>query len=323
MRLLRIEGVSKSEEGRTQVQHVNLIVPAFKKIGLMGETGSGKSTLMKLMAGLVQPSSGNIYLDNKRIQGPDEVLLPGHDAIAYLSQHFELRNNYRVHELLEMANKMEDEEAQRIYSICKIDHLLQRKVNQVSGGERQRIALAKLLVGKPRILLLDEPFTNLDLFSNRIINGVIKQVSKEMEITCVLVSHDPAEILSWADELVVMQQGKMVYQGSPTQAYYHPPTEYLAGLLGEYNHILPKHTLTRKCWNIPDTAASFFIRPEQVEIGCDPSIGIPGTVVGASFLGMTHGIMVRTAELDMMVYASSAPQIHETVYVGPKKLRPA
>lgn len=319
MSLLRIEDVSKSEEGRVLVAHVNLNIPAFNKLGLMGETGSGKSTLMRMMAGLVQPSSGNVYLDNKRIQGPDEVLLPGHDAIAYLSQHFELRNNYRVHELLEMANKMEDEEAQRIYSICKIDHLLLRKVNQISGGERQRIALAKLLVGKPKILLLDEPFTNLDLFNNRIINEVIQQVSNEMNLTCVLVSHDPVEILSWSDELVVMQKGAMVYQGSPKQAYYHPSNEYLAGLLGEYNHILPAHQSIRKCWGISDTTVSFFIRPEQIEINSDPSVGIPGTVVGINFLGTTHCINVRTAEMDMMVYAASAPAMHEIVYLHPRK----
>ena len=319
MSLLRVEDVSKSEEGRVLVQHINLTIPAFKKLGLMGETGSGKSTLMRMMAGLVQPSSGNIYLENKRVQGPDEVLLPGHNAIAYLSQHFELRNNYRVHELLEMANKMEDEEAQRIYSICKIDHLLQRKVNQISGGERQRIALAKLLVGRPKILLLDEPFTNLDLFNNRIINRVIQEVSDEMELTCVLVSHDPAEILSWADELLVMQKGEVVYQGSPKQAYYDPSTEYIAGLLGEYNHIQLEHQSIRQRWDIPDAATSFFIRPEQVEISSDPSIGIPGTVEGVNFLGNTHRICVKTAEMDMVVYASSAPAIHEIVYIGPKK----
>jgi ABC-type sugar transport system ATPase subunit len=319
MSLLRIEDVSKSEEGRVLVQHISLTIPTFKKLGLMGETGSGKSTLMRMVAGLVQPSSGNIYLDNKRIQGPDEVLLPGHHAIAYLSQHFELRNNYRVHELLEMANKMEDEEAQRIYSICKIDHLLQRKVNQISGGERQRIALAKLLVGRPKILLLDEPFTNLDLFNNRIINRVIQEVSTEMELTCVLVSHDPAEILSWADELVVMQKGEVVYQGSPKQAYFTPSNEYIAGLLGEYNHILPEHQLTRKYWDISDGANGFFIRPEQIEISREPSMGIPGTVLGINFLGTTHRIMVKTAEMDMVVFASSPPAIHENVYVHPKK----
>ena len=147
MHLLAVEDISKEEEGRTLVKDVRFFISANKKIALMGETGSGKSTLMKMMAGLVQPSSGNTYFEEHRIKGPDEVLLPGHPAIAYLSQHFELRSNYRVHELLEMANKMEDEEAAEIYLICRINHLLDRKVHQLSGGERQRIALARLLVG--------------------------------------------------------------------------------------------------------------------------------------------------------------------------------
>jgi len=200
MHLITVEDISKEEEGRTLVNNVRFSIDAFKKVALMGETGSGKSTVMKMMAGLVQASSGNAYFEGQRIKGPDEVLLPGHPAIAYLSQHFELRSNYRVHELLEMANKMEDEEAGEIYLICRINHLLDRKVHQLSGGERQRIALARLLVGKPRLLLLDEPFTNLDLFNNRIINEVIHQVCNKMAITCVLVSHDPVEVLSWADE---------------------------------------------------------------------------------------------------------------------------
>ena len=121
MHLLAVEDISKEEEGRTLVKDVRFFISANKKIALMGETGSGKSTVMKMMAGLVQASSGNAYFEGQRIKGPDEVLLPGHPAIAYLSQHFELRNNYRVLELLEMANKMEDEEAAGIYLICRIN----------------------------------------------------------------------------------------------------------------------------------------------------------------------------------------------------------
>lgn len=320
MSLLRIEDVSKSEEGRVLVQQVNFTIHSFKKLGLMGETGSGKSTLMRMMAGLVQTSSGNIYLDDKRIQGPDEVLLPGHDSIAYLSQHFELRNNYRVHELLEMANKMEDEEAQRIYSICKIDHLLQRKVNQISGGERQRIALAKLLVGKPKILLLDEPFTNLDLFNNRIINGVIQQVSLEMALTCVLVSHDPAEILSWADELVVMHQGAMVYKGSPKHAYYNPSNEYLAGLLGEYNMISPAQKTLYTLFGVDGKKETMFIRPEKIGIGTDPTKGMQGAVKEVKLLGPQYRLLVRTDEMDLIVYAATAPDINDLMYVFTKSL---
>lgn len=320
MHLLAVEDISKVEEGRTLVKEVYFSISAFKKVALMGETGSGKSTVMKMVAGLVQPSAGNAFFEGLRIKGPDEVLLPGHEAIAYLSQHFELRNNYRVHELLEMANKMEDEEAATIYSICRINHLLDRKVHQLSGGERQRIALARLLVGKPRLLLLDEPFTNLDLFNNRIINDVIHQVSKKMAITCMLVSHDPSEVLSWADELLIMKQGHLVFQGSPKEAYAMPMDEYIAGLLGEYNLISPDQSILYKLFRVEGKEGNIFIRPEKIGIGKDASKGISGAVIEVKLLGGHYRHLVKTNEMDLIVYAENALEINEGVYVFSKSL---
>lgn len=294
MHFLHADDVSKEEEGRTLVKKLCFDFSAFEKIALMGETGSGKSTLMKMMAGLVQPSSGNIYFEGMRIKGPDEVLLPGHPAIAYLSQHFELRSNYRVHELLEMANKMEDEEAAEIYLICRINHLLDRKVHQLSGGERQRIALARLLVGKPRLLLLDEPFTNLDLFNNRIINEVIHQVCDKMAITCVLVSHDPVEVLSWADELMIMKNGELVFQGSPKEAYSNPKDEYIAGLLGEYNLISPDQISHYKLFGVEGAEEALFYPPGKNWGWSGPDKRSPGRCDGSEIFRGT----LSTADQD-------------------------
>lgn len=318
MHLLSVEEISREEEGRTLAKEVCFFISAGKRVALMGETGSGKSTVMKMMAGLVQPSAGNAFFEGSRVKGPDEVLLPGHEAIAYLSQHFELRNNYRVHELLEMANKMEDEEAAEIYSICRINHLLDRKVHQLSGGERQRIALARLLVGKPRLLLLDEPFTNLDLFNNRIINDVIHQVCNKMAITCVLVSHDPVEVLSWADELLIMKHGELVFQGSPKEAYSIPKDEYIAGLLGEYNMISPAQEILYKLFGFEENVEAIFIRPEKIGIGKDSTKGIPGAVMEVKLLGPHYRLLVRTNQLDLIVYAENAPDINERVNVFSK-----
>ena len=315
MHLLSVEEISREEEGRMLVKEVCFFISAGKKFALMGETGSGKSTVMKMMAGLVQPSAGNAFFEGSRVKGPDEVLLPGHEAIAYLSQHFELRNNYRVHELLEMANKMEDDEAAAIYLICRINHLLNRKVHQLSGGERQRITLARLLVGKPRLLLLDEPFTNLDLFNNRIINDVIHQVCNKMAITCVLVSHDPVEVLSWADELLIMKHGELIFQGSPKEAYSMPKDEYIAGLLGEYNMISPAQETLYALFGFEGKEGTMFVRPEKIGIGKDPTKGIPGVVIEVKFLGAHYSLLVKTNVLDLIVYAANAPEINEMVYV--------
>ena len=318
MHVLTVEDISKEEEGRTLVKEVCFSIDAFKKVALMGETGSGKSTVMKMIAGLVQASSGNAYCEGQRIKGPDEVLLPGHPAIAYLSQHFELRNNYRVHELLEMANKMEDEEAAEIYLICRINHLLDRKVHQLSGGERQRIALARLLVGKPRLLLLDEPFTNLDLFNNRIINEVIHQVCNKMAITCVLVSHDPVAVLSWADELLIMKHGQLVFQGSPKEAYARPQEEYIAGLLGEYTLISPEQKMLYKLFGVEETGETIFIRPEKIGIGSDATTGIPGTVLEVKFLGAHYRLLIKTSEMDLIAHAETDLGINTVVQLYAK-----
>jgi len=318
MHVLTVEDISKEEEGRTLVKEVCFSIDAFKKVALMGETGSGKSTVMKMIAGLVQASSGNAYCEGQRIKGPDEVLLPGHPAIAYLSQHFELRNNYRVHELLEMANKMEDKEAAEIYLICRINHLLDRKVHQLSGGERQRIALARLLVGKPRLLLLDEPFTNLDLFNNRIINEVIHQVCNKMAITCVLVSHDPVAVLSWADELLIMKHGQLVFQGSPKEAYARPQEEYIAGLLGEYTLISPEQKMLYKLFGVEETGETIFIRPEKIGIGSDATTGISGTVLEVKFLGAHYRLLIKTSEMNLIAHAETDLGINTVVQLYAK-----
>jgi len=162
MGFLRIAALTKIHGKNEIVKNISFTQQAKEKIAIAGATGSGKTTLLKMIGGFIQPSSGEIIFKDARVIGPDEQLLPGHTKIAYLSQHFELRNNYKVHELLEMQNKISDEAAALIYTVCRIEHLLKRRTDELSGGERQRIVLASLLTASPELLLLDEPFSNLD-----------------------------------------------------------------------------------------------------------------------------------------------------------------
>ena len=302
--LLRLNQIVRNEGDRKILDNINLLIESFSRTALIGETGSGKSTLMKIMAGLVQPSSGEAIFEHKRIEGPDEVLIPGHKQIGYLSQHFELLNNYRVEELLDMANKMEQHEADEIYQLCKIEHLLKRKTNAISGGERQRIALAKVLVANPKLLLLDEPFTNLDLSNNKIINGIINELCESRKTTVVLVSHDPANILSWADQIIVLQEGKMIQTGSPEEIYLNPVNSYTAGLLGDYNYIKQDSPL-RKTLNLP--ANRFYFRTEEFTTVEKENNSACATIEQKSFYGNHYKLKLNIAGagLDIMVRHTS------------------
>lgn len=267
MALLKITSVTKELAGITIVNDISLEQQAFQKIAIAGETGSGKSTLLKMIAGWVQPSSGTLYFEGKKIKGPDEKLIPGIPEIAYLSQHFELRNSYRVEELLSYANKLTEEAANTLFEVCRISHLVKRKTDQLSGGERQRIAIARLLISAPKLLLLDEPYTNLDLIHKSILKNVIRDIGEKLQITCLMVSHDPLDIVSWADELILMQEGKIIQQGKPEFIYRHPVNAYAAALLGSYQ-LLPIGLSDAFCKQagLAPSGKQIFVRPDSLKI---------------------------------------------------------
>ncbi len=272
MALLELHNVSRKENGIDALKSTSFSIEAFQKVAIAGETGSGKTTLLKLIAGLAQPTTGEILFENERVEGPLEKLLPGHPRIAYHSQHFELRNNYRVEEELESKNLLSQEEADKIYSICRIQHLLKRKTNQLSGGERQRIVLARLLTTLPKLLLLDEPFSNLDAVHKKIIQSVIHDIGSKMKITCIMVSHDAPDILSWADHIIIMKDGTLIQQGTPQEIYYKPLDEYCASLFGSYNIL-----------NVD--GKKLLLRPEQLKIVDQHNGSIEGIVEEISFWG--------------------------------------
>ena len=293
MALLKVADISKQEKGKITVNNIHFTQHSFQKLAIAGETGSGKTTLLKMIAGLVQPDAGEIQFENKRVVGPYEKLLPGHPGIAYLSQHFELRNNYRVEEELEAVNKLSEKEANDLYCICRIEHLLKRRTDELSGGERQRIVLARLLTTSPKLLLLDEPFSNLDAVHKNIIKTVINDISEKLEVTCILVSHDALDILSWADKILVMKNGQMIQQGTPEQIYKQPVNEYCAGLFGEYNLINSNNaSFLTTIPGISTNGKQLLIRPEHFYITTTNSNALSGTIQNILFWGSYYTIDV-------------------------------
>lgn len=292
MSFLQVNEITKIEQGRAIVHPISFKQEKLQRIGIAGETGSGKSTLLKMIAGLIQPDGGAVFFNQEKVLGPLEQLLPGHPKIGYLSQHFELRNNYRVEELLAMSNRLSDDDAAIVYAICRIDHLMKRKNDQISGGEKQRIALAKLLITAPSLLFLDEPFSNLDRVHKQIIQSVIDDICTQLKITCILVSHDATDLLYWVDRLLIMKDGKIIQDGNPRQLYFHPANEYVAALLGDYNLVdTSLHPAFEQLIGEGARGKKAMIRPEQFSINKE-GLGLMGIVKRVLFFGSYYIIEV-------------------------------
>lgn len=271
---------------------ISLQYANFRRLAVAGETGSGKTTFLKIIGGLIQPDGGDVLFRGERVAGPNERLLPGHAQIAYLSQHFELRNNYRVNDFLEMASKVGEKEAKRIYELCQIDHLLQRKTDQLSGGERQRTALARLLTTSPRLLLLDEPYSNLDGLHKQVLKQVIDNIIAESNTACIMVSHDPNDVLPWAEEVLVLKEGGIVQKGSPEDVYRQPVSEYAGGLFGDYNLLSAEQAANVFGLGGLSKNQQVFVRPETIQLEKGEEPGSPGIVVGVYFFGSYYEVEV-------------------------------
>ncbi len=285
---LVVEQVSKQIGGQSVLQSLSFQQKRGEKIGIAGSTGAGKSTLLKIIGGLVQPDSGRVMFDGKRVIGPDEQLIPGHPRIAYLSQHFELRNNYWVHEILSYANTLSAEEAEDLYRICDIVHLKNRRTHELSGGEKQRIALARLLTSQPDLLLLDEPFSNLDAIHKGVLQQVLDQLTEWRGLDMIMVSHDAQDLLGWANTIMVMEAGQILQMDTPEQVYYHPVQTKWAGLFGAFH--IPSIALASALGiNLKETP---ILRPNQCIISDHPA-AIEVTVIHNRFTGLGYDVRVR------------------------------
>lgn len=310
MSLLEIRSLTRVEEGKAVVDGISFTQQMGQKLAIAGATGSGKTTLLKMLAGLTQPTSGIVLFEGTRVGGPDEKLLPGHSGIAYLSQHFELRNHYRVEEVLAMTSRLSVSDAQRIYNVCRINDFLHRWTHQLSGGERQRVALARLLVSKPKLLLLDEPFSNLDLSHKAVLKTVLNGLSTELKMTLILVSHEPTDVLPWADEILVMREGKLIQQASPQIVFHKPVDEYTAVLFGSFTVATPALAAAL------GVQRNSIIRPGDVK-PVTPGRGIPVTVRSKRFLGDCEEVTLDANGHALLMHTlGNGPAVGQRLYVG-------
>jgi len=320
MSLLQVNSISLEEAANTVLKDISFTLAPHRKMAIAGETGSGKSTLLQTIAGLVQPSAGEIYFQDKKVIGPQDKLLPGHPGIAYLSQHFELPRFLRVEQVLRYANKLTAAEAEQLYALCHIGHLRERRTDHLSGGEQQRIALAKLLLSSPKLFLLDEPFSNLDTGHKNILKKVIRDMSEKLGITLLLVSHDPLDTLSWADEILVMQNGQVQQRGTPQKIYQQPVNEYTATLFGNYNLIpADQAAIFPGSFGLTTDAKdkNILVRPEHFKLVSESNSTLTGQVTQLSYFGSFYEVEVLVANTRIKV-KTVAKNIHkgDTVYIS-------
>lgn len=243
---LQAIAVNKIYPGKQQsgVHDISLTIQPGKITAIIGESGSGKSTLLRLLFGLLTADSGEVRFQGVRVWGPDEKLIPGHDAMKMVTQHTDDLNLFAKvwdNVAILMPNtdlKAKRERPEQVLRQLNMFHLADKRVADLSGGEKQRVAIARALITRPEVLLLDEPFNQVDTTFRDGLQQDIRRIVKETGLTVIIVSHDPAEVLSMADELVVIKNGSVLENGTPKELYNNPKNLYTARLLSNCNVLI-------------------------------------------------------------------------------------
>ena len=233
--------IFESKQDVLAVDSVSFGIQQGKITAIVGESGSGKSTLLKLIYGLLEPTAGEVRYQGWRVPTRKDKLIPGHEAMKLVSQGFDDLNLYAkvwdnvASQLPNTDIYRKESKTKEILQKLKIEHLGQQRVADLSGGEKQRVAIARALINEPEVLLMDEPFNQVDAAFRDALQQDIKQIVLETGLTILLVSHDPTEVLAMADELIVMKNAKIIEQGNPEKLYYKPSNSYTAQLLAKSN----------------------------------------------------------------------------------------
>jgi len=240
---LQAISISKTYPGErfAGLRKTSLSIHPKKITAIIGESGSGKSTLLKLLYGLLSPDESEVQFKGDQIWGPDEKRMPGHDEMKMVTQDTDGLNIYaKVWDNIAVLMPNTDvaakeERTQQVLKQLNILHLSGKQACYLSGGEKQRVAIARALITRPEVLLLDEPFNQVDTSFREGLQQDIRQIVEETGLTVIMVSHDPAEALSMANELIVLKDGEILEAGHPQILYQNPQHLYTARLLNNCN----------------------------------------------------------------------------------------
>ena len=264
--MLEVKNISFVYIENTVLKNVSFTIKQGENIAVIGESGCGKSTLLKLIYGLYDLDEGEISYDNKQILGPKSNLIPGEDYIKFLAQDFDLMPYISVEENVGkyLSNIYKDKKAARVHELLEMVEMTdfaKVKAKYLSGGQQQRVALAKVLALEPKVLLLDEPFSQIDTFRKNVLRRNLFSYLKEKQITCIMATHDSKDVLAFADETIVLQNGNLLVKEQTKKVYENPKTKYIASLFGEVNEI-PLYLLEAS----KDKESTILVYPHQLEM---------------------------------------------------------
>ena len=279
-------------------------------VTLLGPSGCGKTTLLRIIGGFLDPSSGDVLFQNE-----DLLKLPSYKRdINTVFQKYALFPHLNVYDNVAFGLKLKktprdiiDRKVRRMLKLVNLEEYGKRNINEMSGGQQQRIAIARALVNEPSVLLLDEPLAALDLKLRKEMQLELKRIQQEVGITFIFVTHDQEEALTMSDKIVVMQGGEIQQVGTPTEIYNEPCNQFVANFIGETNiidgKIIDDHTVRFEDKNFPCHDAKYFdkdelvnvvIRPEDLDVVPREQGMLKGIVKSQVFKGVHYDTIVET-----------------------------
>ena len=333
-KLIELKGITKSYDGETVLDHIDLDIHDHEFVTLLGPSGCGKTTTLRIIGGFVMPDEGEVIFDGARIND----LPPYKRHVNTVFQKYALFPHLNVYEniafALRLAKLPEAEISARVKEMLELVALsgFERKnVNLLSGGQQQRVAIARALINKPRVLLLDEPLGALDLKLRKDMQNELKKIQTQTGITFIYVTHDQEEALSMSDTVVVMQNGVIQQIGSPTDIYNEPINAFVADFIGESNivdgvmledyHVsFSGHTF--ECLDrgfAKKEPVDVVVRPEDVDVVAPEQGMLRGVVSSVTFKGVHYEIIVDIGGFKWMIQSTDyvAPDAEIGLYLEP------
>ena len=319
--MIRLDGVTKRFGATTAVDEASLCVEYGEVVALLGPSGCGKTTLLRLIAGFEDPDVGTVEVGGRRVAGTGTWIPPEQRRVGMVFQDYALFPHLTVAENVGfgLPRRARAARVAELLAIVGLDTLGRRYPHELSGGQQQRVALARALAPSPELVLLDEPWSNVDPFLRETLRAEVSDIIRPLGVTVLLVTHDREEAFSVADRIALMRDGAVVQEGTSEEIYFSPVSRWAAEFVGAAN-VLPG----RVVGGLVETsvgafaangasaleAAQVLVRPELLELEPDPSGA--GEVVAREFRG--HDVFYRVL-LDGVELVSHRPST-EVVPLG-------